>query len=167
MKHIFSFVCATCGRLHEGSPSIGYSAPFYWQEAYRADTTGTSRINDDLCMIERRDYFIRCILEVPILEVEEPFLWGVWVSQSERNFQDYADSFHDTPERRTFGYFANRLPGYPDTLSLHTQVNWQRGRGRPIVELEPADHPLYRDWSEGIGWARAAELARPYLHPDD
>ncbi|HET6621926.1 MAG TPA: DUF2199 domain-containing protein [Dongiaceae bacterium] len=143
------------------------SAPFYWHEAYRADTTGTSRINDDFCMIERRDYFIRCILEIPIHEVEKPFLWGVWVTQSERNFQDYADSFHDTPERCTFGFFANRLPGYPDTLGLHTQVHWQHGRGRPKVELEPTDHPLYRDWSDGISWDRAAELAGPYLHLND
>lgn len=164
MKRMFSFVCATCGKRHEGSPSVGYSAPFYWQEAHRTDSTGASRINDDFCMIERRDYFIRCVLEVPIRDVEEPFLWGVWVTQSEQNFRAYGDSFPDTPERCTFGYFANRLPGYPDTLNLHTQAHWQTGRGRPKVELEPTDHPLYRDWSEGISWERAAELAGPRFH---
>lgn len=167
MQRIFSFVCATCGKRHEGSPSVGYSAPFYWGEAHRTDSTGASRLNDDLCMIERRDYFIRCILEMPIHDVEEPFLWGVWVSQSERNFQDYADSFHDTPERCTFGYFANRLPSYPETLNLHTQIHWQRGRGRPKIDLKPTDHALYRDWSEGISWERAAELAGPYFHLGD
>ena len=164
MERTFSFVCATCGQRHEGSPSVGYSAPFYWQESYRTDATGDSRLSGDFCMIERRDYFIRCILEVPIHDVEEPFLWGVWITQSEQNFRDYVDSFPDTPERCTFGYFANQLPGYPDTLSLHTQVHWQAGRSRPTVELKPIDHPLYHDWSEGISWERAAELARPFLH---
>jgi hypothetical protein len=167
LQRIFSFVCATCGQVHEGSPSVGYSAPFYWQEAHRADTTGESRLSHDFCMIERRDHFIRCILEVPINDAEEPFLWGVWVTQSEQNFRDYANSFHDTPERRTFGYFANRLPGYPDTLNLHMQLHWQSGRSsRPKVELEPSDHPLYHDWLEGISWERAAELAGPYFHLD-
>jgi hypothetical protein len=167
LQQIFSFICATCGQLHEGSPSVAYSAPFHWQEAHRTDVTGTSRLNDDFCMIERRDYFIRCILEVPIHDVEEPFLWGEWVTQSEQNFKDYADCFHDTPERRTFGYFANRLPGYPDTLNLHTQVHWQTGRSRPKVELEPINHSLFRDWSEGISCERAAELAGPYFHRSD
>ena len=167
MQRIFSFVCATCGQAHEGSPSVGYSSPFYWQESYRTDATGDSRLSGDFCMIERRDYFIRCILEVPIHDVEEPFLWGVWITQSEQNFRDYMDTFHDTPERCTFGYFANRLSGYPDTLSLHTQVHWQAGNSRPKVELKPVDHPLYRDWSEGISWERAVELARPVLHPGD
>jgi hypothetical protein len=162
----FSFVCATCGGRHEGSPSVGYSAPLYWTQEHRTDTTGASRLSHDFCMIERRDYFIRCILEVPIHEVEEPFLWGVWITQSEQNFRDYMDSFDDTPERCTFGYFANRLPGYPDTLSLQTQVHWQPGKDRPKVELKPVDHPLYRDWSEGISWDRAAELAGPHFHLD-
>jgi len=164
LQRVFSFVCATCGKRHDGSPSVGYSAPFYWQETHRTDTSGASRLNGDLCMIERRDYFIRCILEMPIHDIEEPFLWGVWVTQSERNFRDYADRFHDTPERCTFGYFANRLPGYPDTLNLQTHVHWQTGGSRPKVEIEPTDHLLYRDWSEGISWERAAELAGPFFH---
>jgi hypothetical protein len=167
VRKIFSFVCTTCGRRHEGSPSVGYSAPFYWKQEHGTDTTGASRLSHDFRMIERRDYFIRCILEVPIHEVEEPFLWGVWITQSEQNFRDYMDSFDDTPERGTFGYFANRLPSYPDTLNLETQVHWQPGKGRPKVELKPVDHPLYRDWSKGISWDRAAELARPVLHLED
>jgi len=103
---------------------------------------------------------------VPINDAEEPFHWGVWVTQSEQNFRDYATSFHDTPEQRTFGYFANRLLGYPGTLNLHTQLHWQSGRSRPKVELEPSDHPLYHDWLEGISWEHAAELAGPYFHLD-
>jgi hypothetical protein len=118
-------------------------------------------------MIERRDFFIRCVLEVPIHDVEEPFLWGVWVSQSEANFRYYAETFPNSPEQQTFGYFSNRLPVYPETLSLKTQVHWRSGKHRPWVEFEPSDHPLYRDWSEGIGWERAVELASLALHPGD
>lgn len=165
VRKVFSFVCVTCGQLHEGSPSVGYSAPSYWTQEHRTDTTGASRLSNDFCMIERRDYFIRCILEVPIHDVEEPFLWGVWITQSEQNFRDYMDSFDKTAERCTFGYFANRLLGYPDTLSLHTRVHWQPGKDRPKVELKPVDHPLYHDWSKGISWERAVELAGPVLHP--
>ena len=167
MKRTLSFTCKTCGQLHEGSPSISYVAPFHWKEPNRDDPSGASRLNDDFCMIERRDFFIRCILEVPIHDVEDPFLWGIWVSQSEKNFRHYAETFPNSPEQQTFGYFSNRLPSYPETLSLKTQAHWRSGKHRPWVELEPSDHPLYRDWSEGISWQRAVELAGPALHPGD
>lgn len=159
----FSFACQTCGKLHEGSPSVGFGRPYYWRAEY--DDDPRSRLSNDLCVIEERDYFIRCILEVPIHGVEEGFLWGVWITQSEANFKRYLETFDDTPERETFGYFANRLPDYPDTLSLHTTVHWKSGgRQRPWVEIRESDHPLYRDWSEGISWERAATLAAPLLH---
>jgi len=159
---MFSFKCSTCGKLHEGSPSVGYSAPFHWMNEYESDPR--SKLSDDLCTIEQRDYFIRCILEVPIHGVEEGFLWGVWVTQSQANFDRYVETFRETPDNRTFGYFANRLPNYPDTLSLETTVHWLPGGQRPIVEITPCDHPLYHDWSHGISWERAAELAAPFMH---
>lgn len=127
--------------------------------------SGASKLSDDFCMIERRDYFIRCILEIKIHEIEQPFLWGVWTTQSEKNFRDYAETFPNSPERQTFGYFSNRLPGYPDTLGLHCHVHWRPGKERPWVEIAPTDHQLYRDWHEGISWERAIELAAPVMHP--
>lgn len=165
MQRTFSFHCATCGKSHEGSPSLAFSSPYYWQDGMQESPAGDSKLNDDFCMIERRDYFIRCILEIGIHDVEEPFLWGVWITQSEKNFHDYAATFPNSPERQTFGYFANRLPGYPDTLNLHCQVHWRSGRDRPWVGIAPSDHDLYRDWHEGISWERAVELAVPILHP--
>ncbi|WP_162917290.1 DUF2199 domain-containing protein [Dongia deserti] len=167
MRPSFSFTCPTCGESHKGSPSVAFASPYHWHAQQPDTSTGKSRLSDDFCMIEERDYFIRCILEVPIVGVEDPFLWGVWVSQSATNFRDYVESFPDTPERQTFGYLSNRLPGYPDTINLHTQTRWQRGTKRPLVELKAVEHPLYHDWSSGITWERAIELAAPAFHPRD
>jgi hypothetical protein len=179
LQQIFSFICATCGQLHEGSPSVGYSAPFHWQEAHRTDVTGTSRLNDDFCMIERRDYFIRCILEVPIHDVEEPFLWGVWVTQSEQNFKDYADCFHDTPEAvpsaiSPTGYLAIQIPltcirkciGKPDAAgrrsnssqsTIHFFVTGQResvGSVRPNWLVPTFTEAIERSGHLGQRWCR-------------
>ncbi|HEV8391635.1 MAG TPA: DUF2199 domain-containing protein [Dongiaceae bacterium] len=167
MQPTFSFTCDKCGQLHEGSPSIAYDMPFHWHALKPDTSTGQSRLSDDFCKIEDRDYFIRCILEVPIHGVEEPFLWGLWVTQSAENFRDYVKTFPDSPERQTFGYLANRLPFYPETVDMHANVHWQPGTRRPLVELKPVDHPLFRDWSEGITWERATELAAPAFHPRD
>ncbi len=166
MRKPFGFVCATCGERHEGSPSLGYRAPHHWTKALEEDRSGASRLTDDLCKIEDRDYFIRCILEMPIHDVDEPFLWGVWVSQSKANFDLYLETFDSTPDNVTFGYLANRLPGYPDTLNLELKACWQTdGKSRPILQLRPCDHPLYKDWSGGISWDRAVELDRAGRHP--
>ncbi|HJP67844.1 MAG TPA: DUF2199 domain-containing protein, partial [Sphingomicrobium sp.] len=123
-------------------------------------------LNGDLCVVGGQDYFVRCVLEVQIQDADSMLGWGVWVSQSKSNFELYADTFDATPERVTFGYFANRLPAYPDTVNMRTQVHWQTGRKRPIIELEPSDHPLYRDWIEGIPRERAIEFVQKELHPD-
>ena len=78
---------------------------------------------------------------------------------------DGSRSFEDSPDRETFGYLANRLPGYPDTLSLHMDVHWQAGGKRPMIAPHESEHPLYREWVGGIGWDRAMELFLPCIHP--
>ncbi len=161
----FSFVCATCGNRHEGSPSFSFARPHYWTTTLDGDQSGASKLSEDLCRIENRDFFIRCILEIPIHGVEEPFLWGAWATQSAENFKFYIETFDDTPERQTFGYLANRLPVYPETLSLELDVHWQAGgQSRPRLALRECDHPLYCDWRDGISWDRAIEIATAANH---
>ena len=160
----FSFHCDSCGQTHVGSPSLGYSSPSYWEASANANG---SFLTEDVCQIEGRDFFIRGVLEIPIHDAPDPFSWGVWVTQSQANFERYLETIRDSPERMTFGYLANRLPGYPDTLNLHTDVHWKGDGQRPWIALQKADHPLYRDWAQGISWKRAMELFLPCLHPTE
>jgi hypothetical protein len=50
---------------------------------------------------------------------------------------------------------------------MHAQAHWQLYGKRPIVELEEADHPLYRDCTEGITRDRAIQFAQRVLHPEN
>jgi hypothetical protein len=105
---------------------------------------------------------------MPIKNSDTVLGWGVWLSQSKANFDLYADAISAgaTPHRTTFGYLANRIPDYPDTLSMHAQAHWQSGSKRPIVELKENDHPLYRDCTAGITRERAIRFAQRVLHPE-
>jgi hypothetical protein len=71
--------------------------------------------------------------------------FGVWVTLSKKNFAVYCETF-DSGQRGAlgpwFGWFSNRLKGYPDTLNLKCRVHPQPARQRPYIELEPTDHPL-------------------------
>ena len=80
-------------------------------------------------------YFVRCVLVLPILGApDDAFGFGVWSSLSRKNFEVYVDTF-DSGEQDTlgpwFGWFSNRLRGYPDTANLKCQVHPRGGRRRP------------------------------------
>lgn len=155
-----SFVCSCCGRRYDGLPDLAFGAPAGWSDKSAAENPERNRLDSDLCVMDDRDYFIRCVLLVPVVGTSEHLGWGVWASQSETSFRDYVRTFHDNPERAAFGYFWNRLPLYPDTVGLKTRVHWRLNRARPWIELAPSDHPLYRDWTDGISRDRAIEFVR-------
>ena len=163
----FSYVCPCCGLMHVGLPALGFRAPLYWNDGV-AQAEG-ERLDSDLCVIGGQDYFIRCVLNMPIQNSSAVLGWGVWLSQSRANFELYADqaAAETIPHRITFGYLANRIPGYPDTLSLHANAHWQTDGLRPIVELKETDHPLYRNWAEGISREQAIHFAKRVLHPEE
>lgn len=148
--------CSTCGKIHEGF-SLSFIQPFCDLDL---NSEGTY-LTDDLCVINNEDYFIRVILEIPIMNHAEPFLWGVWVSQSKENFEFYKENFDKNLEgRHTFGWFSNVLPGYENTLNLKTQSCFQEQGTRPIIEIGECDHQLYKDFIHGITLKRAQEIMK-------
>jgi hypothetical protein len=160
-----SFACSRCGKRHEGLPALGFGAPAYWDEGLRETDPDKNRLESDICIIQGTNFFIRGLLEVPVKGTDAVLVWNLWVTQSEANFHDYVDSLPKSPARVTFGYLANRLPGYADSLNLPTQVHWRPEGLRPWIELPPKPHPLCRDWLDGIAPERAAAFAEAVLHP--
>src|SRR5690606_27919304 len=102
---------------HEGSPSFGFNAPDQYSSLSDQQKTDMGRINDDFCIItseDGTDRFVRAILEVPIHGAEDPFLWGVWVSLSKKNFDRYRETYHSPVEGETFfGWVCNQIKQYP------------------------------------------------------
>ncbi len=163
MAAIFSFRCSCCDEVHEGSPSFSFNAPIHYTWLTDAEKEN-AYLGTDLCYIGD-DRFIRACLEVPIVGVEEPFMWGVWVSLSQSSFERYRDTY-DEPvvEDEYFGWFCNRLPFYPDTLSLKTMVHPRSGGIRPWLDLEKTSHSLSADFHHGLTIARAQEIAEYAMH---
>jgi hypothetical protein len=167
MAGIFSFKCASCDDIHEGSPSFAFTAPDPWLSQPPA-VRDAGHLGTDLCRYEDADgphFFIRVLLEVPIHGIADPFLWGVWVSLSETNYARYVDTY-DAPDvdDRYFGWFCNALPWYPDSLNLKTEVHPRTGKQRPFIVLEESVHPLSVDYHEGISVQRAQDIAEALMH---
>ena len=64
--------------------------------------------------------------------------------------------------RPTSPRLCNRIPGYPDTWHLRAYVHTQPVGRRPLVELEPTEHPLVSDQKRGINLARVIEIAEAF-----
>lgn len=172
MAAIFAFKCSCCGEIHEGSPSFGFRMPDQYACLSEAQRAAMGALTEDLCTITHEDgtdRFIRAVLEVPIHGFQEPFLWGIWVSLSEKSFNRYVDTYGDPVEGDGFfGWVCNEISVYPFGESRPADVRVQLGRARPTVMLHHSDgtrDPLVVDQVYGISMARAQELAERVMHP--
>ena len=74
-------------------PHVGFKWPdFYFgipEEERGERIQGTS----DTCIIDNEDYFIRGLIEIPVLDHDKNFGIGAWVSQKRENFEIYLQNF--------------------------------------------------------------------------
>ena len=168
-----SWECASCGKEHRGIFDLGCAKPdaYPGSEKYQpnAVVVGSQQgLSEDFCVLDGQHYFVRCILQLPLIGAPgQYFAYGVWSTLSKTHFATYAETF-DAGEQGSlgpwFGWFSNRLRGYPDTINLKCQVHPQRGRHRPRLELEPTDHPLSQESRQGVSFDRHIEIYALYGH---
>lgn len=129
---------------------------------------GAGRLGSDHCRYKGEDgdhFLVRACLEIPIQGVSEPFLWGVWISLSQKSFDRYVETYdHPVTSESYFGWLGNDLPYYEKTYALRTRVHPREGDERPFVVLERTDHPLSVNFREGISVDRAQEIAEAAMH---
>ena len=161
------FRCASCGEWHGELPLAFHAeAPAYWSEAAAADPD--NELSSDQCVIGEHQ-FIRGLVRLPLVDGDQPFEWGVWVTLSAENFVR-AGELWETEGREAeppmFGWLATELGLYePSTLNLATMVHTQPVGFRPHIVLDPTDdHPLAVEQREGVTLARVEAIAARLLH---
>ena len=159
-----SYVCGHCGLAHNGLPASTCRAPGLWLDATEEERARDFRLSDDFCAWREEHFFVRCVLAIPILDSDsEVFEFGVWSTLSAENFWRYVETFDDLDQSKLgamFGWFSNRLAGYPDTQGLACHVVSRDNRQRPMIVLEPTDHPLAVQQREGV----SLDYVLRYLH---
>jgi hypothetical protein len=145
------FLCRTCGEWHEGTPDLAFAAPDYYAGLDEAGKK-KAKLSSDVCIIDK-DYFVRGVIEIPVLGQGQSFGWGAWVSLSERNFRRYVELFEadrGSGEGPYFGWLSNRFPWYPETIGLKTNLHLRPYPARPYIELEATEHPLAVHQRQGV-----------------
>lgn len=164
-----AFHCSECNKDHEGLPDLGMDAPDPYLAVPKAERPERTTFTPDRCTVVDEDghehYFVRGVLDIPVHGQEEPFGLGVWVSQSQKNFERCFDDDEDDDREPTFGYLVNHIELYEEeTFLLKARVCWRSGGLRPAIELEPTDHPLAVDQRTGITLERAWKMIHRYMH---
>jgi hypothetical protein len=163
-----SYICSLCGETHYGYPlDFAFSRPFQWYQIPENERASRIWTNDDLCVIDQSNFYIRVCLEIPVIDSQTSFAWGVWVLVSKNDFKHYFElwAVDDTSTEPPFdGFLNNRLAGYPDTLNLKTKIYLRSNGLRPVLELEQSEHPIVLEQRQGITMERVQAIAELLLH---
>ncbi len=149
------YKCSVCGQVHSALPALGYNTPYHYDILTEEDKSEIAEISDDLCIIrheDQTDRFIRTTLSIPINDACGDLDYGLWVSLSEKSFNEYRSEFKSNVEGKTyFGMICNKIPAYEEsTIGLHVNVVTRSGGIRPELELHQSDHKIVKDWEIGI-----------------
>ncbi|WP_405292313.1 DUF2199 domain-containing protein [Algibacter sp. Ld11] len=149
------FKCSTCGEIHDELPALGFISPLYYDTLNKKDKENIAELSSDFCVItheDQTDRFIRTTLTIPINKVCEDLDYGIWVSLSEKSFNEYHSEFKDNVEGKTyFGMISNEIPDYEEsTLGLHVNVNTRSGGIRPEISVHRIEHDIISDLENGI-----------------
>ncbi|MFF2438752.1 DUF2199 domain-containing protein [Streptomyces sp. NPDC058107] len=147
--------------------SYSTKAPDVWDPSFESDPD--SMLSSDQCVIKGQHFFIRGLIEIPVIGSQDVFSWGVWVSLSRDNFTRALEVWNTEgreAEKPYFGWLSTDLALYSEgTTNLRTNAHTRPVGKRPFIELEPTDHPLAVEQRTGITQDRVREIAMAVLHP--
>ena len=161
----FRFKCVSCGQWHEGMPTFGATAPFYFYAIPADERQRRCVLTSDTCVVDEQNFFVRGCLDIPVHGQQELFSYGVWVSLSKASFDQFTTYFRERKRSHIgpfFGWLSAVLPLYPSTENLKTRVHLRDDGVRPFIELEPTEHPLALEQQNGIDVQRVAEIYAYY-----
>lgn len=162
------FTCSCCGSHHAELPlNHSAEAPAVWDPAFaEADDC---LLSSDQCVIKAQHYFVKGLIEIPVIGSDEVFSWAVWVSLSRENFSRAADVW-DTPGRESeppyFGWLTTELSAYPSTtLNLKTHLHTRPLGGAPPSSSNPPTIPSPSSNGRGSPWTVYGRSPQPFARP--
>lgn len=155
MNNSIQYTCECCGKKHKSWPALTFISPSNYDHLSEYDKENIAELTSDTCIINHSnqiDRFIRCTLTQAVNDHCEDLDYGLWVSLSEKSFQDYIENFdNENHEAQYFGWLCNDIPEYEFSESIPTTVRTKKGNQRPeIFPYENFDHPFVKDYYGGI-----------------
>lgn len=158
--------CACCGRgLVPEDTAWMFGAPDDYLRIAEPERGGLARITADQCIVADRLFYLCGNLDLPIRGQDGSLRITCWVRIDEDTHQFLCDTWQDPERVRQTPHaseLANNLPSYPPTEGLPVQVVQNPPGNRPTLVVPRGDHPLCRDFNEGMS-PEAASALRSHL----
>ena len=71
-----AFRCTACKQIHETLPDVGFDRPDHAWHVPEAERAERVFLTEDHCIIDREDFFIRGVIELPLIDAEGSFGFG-------------------------------------------------------------------------------------------
>lgn len=147
--------------MHDDLPDVGVKWPDHYFDVPENERDLRIDGNSNICKIDNQLCFIRGVIYIPIINSEKHFGLGVWVSQKSENYETYLANYDTDQIGPFFGWLCNNISFYDeDTQLLKTMAHFRGHNNRPRIELEPSEHQLFQDFSQGVTLDKAFE----YVH---
>lgn len=164
-----TFVCEVCGEQHPLSLSYSSVYPSAAGDVPKEEVEQRVVMTRDQCVIDNERFYLRGRFAVPVHGIDEPFIWGVWVEVSPKNFVRTQELWN-TEGRETEplfpGYLNNEIPVFGETLNMKVHVQTRPVGERPRFFPQDPRHPLALEQRDGISTERVRKIAVGMWHPD-
>ncbi len=161
------FVCRVCGELHPIAMKYSVKFPQAAIDLPKDELEDRLVVTPDQCVIDDRDFYLRGRILVPVLGMEEPFVWGVWTEVSPKDFIRTNEMWKVQGRERepAFpGWLNTRLPLFGETINLEVDVQTQVVGRRPQFSVRDTSHPLAVEQRNGITLDRVRAIAEQIAH---
>ena len=149
---------------------IAFAKPAAYLAVSESARASRCRATNDLCVIDGTRFFVRGTVPVPVRELDEYFVWGMWAEVSRRVFNRYrefydADGSGEPPHAgRLCGDKA--MKGYAGVEGHPVAIQFGPADRRPVFTLKPSEHLLSREQQAGITLHRVHEILSA-IFPND
>ena len=169
MEKQIKYICSCCGQEHNKWPALTYSSPDNYNTLSQEDKETIAELDSDFCIIkhlDQTDRFIRCTLTQKVNDHCEDLEYGLWVSLSEKSFEDYSKNYNNENHETTyFGWLCNDISDYEFNESVPMTVFTQKDNRRPLlVPHEDFNHQFVKDYYNGISKCLAEKRINNILY---
>ena len=123
--------------------------------------------SDDLCHINSKEYFVRCVLPLTVETRERPYRLGVWAQISEDDFRTVVETWKMEDQSSIppiTGYLANNVPEHKESLGCMLEIILKGPTERPEIHIKEKDNTLFKEQQSGISEQRAIEYSMLIFH---
>jgi len=160
-------ICPQCGKVHGELPlDLAYRRPADCFKIPEDERGERIRINDDLCVIDGQEFYIRGVLELPIKDTAERFAWGIWARVIEADYERYLELWDVESvegEAPLEGELSGGVKSYPGSDLLPVTIHLQPNNQRPLFKVKSLTVPLGIDQRDGITMEKVHQFLEDFM----